>query len=72
MAYMGTCKAEAGGTISVGDTLGINSSGDVIEDAEVTGGGSKDLRHIAIALQGGVNLEVIWILLKPSHLLGLT
>ncbi len=72
VAYMGVCRAEAGGVIAVGATLGINSSGDVISDAEVADGGSKDLRHIGIALQSGVNLEVIWILLKPAHLLGLT
>ena len=72
VAYMGVCRAESGGVIAVGDPLGINSSGDVISDAEVTGGTTKDLRHIGIALQSAVDTEVIWILLKPAHLLGLT
>ena len=70
VAHTGVCKAEAGGVIAVGNPLALNDDGDVIADVEIADGGTKDLHHIGIALMAGVNLQVIWILLKPAHRLG--
>ncbi len=71
VAYMGVCRAEAGGGITMGDALALNNSGDVISDAEVADGTTVNLHHIGIALEDAVNLQILWILLKPAHLIGL-
>ena len=71
VAYMGICKAECGGTITRGNTLGVNNDGEVIADVEVADGGAIDLHHIAFALEDGVDGEIIKVLLHSPNRVGL-
>jgi len=71
IAMCGVCRAEAGGTITVGDSLAYNNSGDVISDAEVTDGTATDLHIIGMAIQAGVDTEIITIVLYGPVRMGL-
>ena len=71
VAYDGVCRAQAGGTIAVGDTLALDNSGRVITDAEVADGTAVDLHHIAVALEAGALSSIITILLHTPIRIGL-
>jgi len=71
VAMLGVCRAECGGNITIGDSLAFNNSGDVISDAEVADGSATDLHHIGIALEGGVDTQIIKILLFGPVRIGL-
>ncbi len=71
VAVIGVCKAEYGGTVTVGDKLGCNNSGSLISDAEVTDGSATDLHHIAVALESGVNTQVCYVYVFPAERIGL-
>lgn len=68
VAILGVCKAECGDTVTAGDNLSINNDGEVITDAETTT--SSDLYHIGVALEDGVDGEVISIALLQFGLQG--
>lgn len=70
VAFCGLCRAEAGGNISVGDSLALDNNGKVIADAVVTAQDGVDLYHIGIALQAGVDTQIIQILLYPGQPIG--
>lgn len=67
VAILGVCKAECGDTVTAGDNLAVNNSGEVISDAEET---SSDLYHIGVAMEDGVDGEVISIVLLHFGLQG--
>ena len=69
VAYMGVVRAEYGGTIAIGDRLAFNNNGQLIADAEVSGGGT-DLHHVADALEAGASGEIHWTLLHTPVLIG--
>ena len=72
LAYTGVCRAEVGsGGVTFGDSLALANNGKVITDVEVADGSAVDLHHIGIALQDGVDTQVIQILLKPAQRIGL-
>jgi len=71
VAYCGVCRAEAGGNITVGNPLACDNNGKLIADVEVADGSAVDLHHIAIALEGGVDTQIISVLLKPAQRIGL-
>lgn len=68
VAILGVCKAECGDTVTAGDNLAVNNAGEVISDAETTS--SSDLYHIGIALEDGVDGEVISIAMLHFGLQG--
>lgn len=68
VAILGVCKAECGGTVTSGDNIGVNNAGEIISDAETTT--SSDLYHIGVALEDGVDGEVISIALLHFGLQG--
>lgn len=71
VAYDGVCEAEYGGSVTAGDTLAVNNSGQLISDAEVTDGSAVDLHHIATALEAGASGERHMVLLHTPVRIGL-
>jgi len=71
VAYIGIVKAELGGTVSYGDSLASNNDGELIADAEVADGSAVDLHHIGIALEAGVDGDIIDVILHPAERIGL-
>ena len=71
VAYDGVCKAELGGTITVGADLAVNNDGELIADVEVADGGAIDLHHIAVALEAGVDGDIVKVLLHMANRVGL-
>ena len=70
IAYEGVCKAEYGGTITEGDTLACNNTGELIQDDEVADGSAMDLHHIATALEGGADGDFRLVLLHAPVRIG--
>lgn len=68
VAIVGVCKAECATTVTAGDNLAVNNSGEVTPDDETTT--SSDLYHIGVALEDGVDGQVIQIVLLPFGLQG--
>lgn len=71
VAYDGVCKAELGGTVTVGNTLAVEDGGELIADVEVADGSAVDLHHIATALESGVDGDIIDVLLHTPIRIGL-
>lgn len=70
IAALGKCRAEYGGTVTAGDKLACNDSGQLITDAEVLDGSAVDLHHIAIALEDGASGEVHYIYAISPQMIG--
>jgi hypothetical protein len=70
VAAFGMCRAQLGGTVTFGDKLACNNSGQLVTDAEVTGGGAVDLHHIAEALEAGVSGDTVDVFLFNSDRIG--
>lgn len=70
VAVYGICRAELGGTVTFGQTLAVNNDGELIADAELTTGAASDLHHIAYALEGGGDGNIIDVLLHTPNRIG--
>lgn len=70
VAYDGVCKVTYGDTITAGDTLASNDSGQAIPDVEVANGGAVDLHHLATALEAGSSGDVRLVLLHTPIRIG--
>lgn len=72
VAFSGTCKAELGGTVAIGDWLGYNNDGELIEDAAnaAMDGTANDFYHIAVALEAGADGDIIDVMVFPAMLRG--
>jgi hypothetical protein len=70
VAYFGVVKVELGGTVSYGDDLACNNDGELITDAELTDGSASDLHHIGVALEAGVDGDIIDMLLHNKDRIG--
>ena len=68
VAILGICKAECGDTVTAGDVISFNNDGEIITDAETTT--SSDLYHLGIALEDGVDGEIITVALLHYGLQG--
>lgn len=66
VAILGTCKAKLGGTVTRGNRLTFDSSGDLVAATEITDGGAADQNVIALALQSGVSGDIIKVTLIPA------
>ena len=71
VAIIGVCKGEYGGTVTRGDKLASNNSGQLISDAEVTDGSAVDLHHIGVALESGSSGDIRQVLVLPAARIGL-
>ena len=71
VAFIGVVKAEYGGTVTRGDKLACNNSGQLITDVEVVAQTATDLHHIAVALESGSSGDIRQVLLTPPEMIGL-
>ncbi len=73
VAYFGVCKAELGGTVTVGNWLSYNNDGELIADAAnpAVQTNASDLYHIARALEDGVDGDIIDVLVFSPVLQGI-
>lgn len=73
VAFMGICKAEAGGTITSGNWLSYNDDGEVIADAAnpAMQTNANDLYHIGQALEDAVDGDIIDVIVFPGMLRGI-
>ena len=69
--YGHTARAEYGGSVTAGDKLRSNNSGQLVTDAEVLDGTAVDVHHIAIALEDGSASEVHDVLAIQPQIVGL-
>lgn len=70
IACLGKCRAEYGGSVTAGDKLACNNSGQLITDAEVLDGSAVDLHHIALALEDGASGEVHYVYAISPQMIG--
>ena len=71
VAVTGVCKAIYGGTVTRGDKLGCNNTGQLITDVEVIAQTGVDLHHIAIALESGSLNDVRQVYCFAPQIVGL-
>lgn len=71
IAVLGKCRGEYGGTVTAGDKLACNNTGQLITDAEVLDGSAVDLHHIALALESGSSGDVHYVYVFPPQMIGL-
>ena len=73
VAAFGVAKAECGGTITAGDFFASNNDGEIISDeanpANQTN--ANDLYHMGIALEDGVDGDIIDVYIMPLGLQGI-
>ena len=70
VAVFGVCRAEAGGTITTGDSLSVNNDGELITDVEQPTASTIDLYHIATAMQDAADGDIFDVLLHTPILSG--
>ncbi len=70
--YGHTARAEYGGSVSAGDKLRSNNSGQLVQDDEVISvTRTVDVHHIAIALEDGSSGEIHDVLAIQPQIVGL-
>ena len=73
VAFMGIAKAECGGTITAGDFYSYNDDGEIISDAvnPAMQTNANDLFHMGIALEDGVDGDIIDVIIHGPMFQGI-
>ncbi len=67
VAILGTCKARLGGTVARGDFLEPDADGELVKYGEITDGSAATINVLAMALQSGVDQDVIMVALTGNQ-----
>lgn len=67
VAYIGVCKARLGGTVTRGDQIEPAADGEMVSATEITDGGAATVHVVGVALQSGVDQDVVLVLLNGNQ-----
>ncbi len=72
VCIMGRCRARVGGSVSAGNVLGMNDTGELIAAPYEAAIGTADLHCFAIALEDGADNEIIDVIVFAPGVPGST